>query len=333
LYIEYFLDGERVRKSLGLDDTPENRAKAKKEIIPKWELSLERGIEPASYKISYFTEIVLQDTKAERKPATYRLYLIAIEKFFSLSKDMDVTLVSVRHIDEYVKKLVKEGLSPSSIKAYLTPIKLAFKEAMRQELISRNPVSLAKKPKATKPEKWSLNALQVQTMLREARGELKTFLYFGFFTGARPNEILALRWDDIKDNFISIERTVNVYEGTNLPKTGKKRKIALLSPLKEYISTLDKTDGEIFVTSYNHINKEFKKLIYKLGYKKATPHIMRHTFASLLLKAGENPTLVQWFLGHSSLQQISETYGHYIEDKHDFERIEKHLLAQNLAQN
>jgi len=55
---------------------------------------------------------------------------------------------------------------------------------------------------------------------------------------------------------------------------------------------LGKTDGEIFITSYGGMNLEFKRLISRLGFKDATPHIMRYTFASLLLQSGENPTLV-----------------------------------------
>jgi integrase len=44
----------------------------------------------------------------------------------------------------------------------------------------------------------------------------------------------------------------------------------------------------------------------------ATPHCLRHTFASLLLQQGESPAYVQRQLGHAPIQLTVDTYGKWL---------------------
>jgi integrase len=48
----------------------------------------------------------------------------------------------------------------------------------------------------------------------------------------------------------------------------------------------------------------------RLGYRK--PHTLRHTFASMLIQAGESLAYVEEQLGHSSITITVDTYGHLI---------------------
>ena len=49
--------------------------------------------------------------------------------------------------------------------------------------------------------------------------------------------------------------------------------------------------------------------------KHFTPHCLRHTFASLLLQAGESPQYVQAQLGHASITLTVDTYGRWFAAK------------------
>ena len=327
LYVEYKEGEKRVRKSLHLEDTRKNVSYVYRNIIPQIELKLERNLRPSGYKLSKFTEMVLDETKEEKKISTFKTYEVAINKFFKIMGDVDLETTRIRDIDMYVRTLKKEGLSSATISLYIVPIKMAFKEAIRLEIIDKNPVTFVKKPKVKNKEKKPFSLLQMHNLLNKAEGELKLFLFFAFFTGARPNEILALKWKDISENSILIERTIVQKTIENTPKNGKSRRIALMKPLKEFLNDKERgnLDSRIIGVAYASINRSFKLLLEKVGYEKTTPHVTRHTFTSLLLQAKENPTLVQYFLGHSSLDMINKVYSHYIEDEQDVSRIEKIL--------
>lgn len=329
LYVDYMeKKGKRVRRSLNLLETKANIAYVYKHIIPEIEQKIKFGVEFREYKMSEFTSAVLEYAKKHKKLNTFILYSAYVNRFHRIMGDVTIDSLTVRDMEKYISVLESEGLSGATIKLALVPIKLAFKEAMRHEIIFRNPLSVAIKPKVITKVKNVFNLMQMHNIINNAEGDLKTFLYFAFYTGARPGEISALRWSDIDHKSITISRT-EIQQGKyeNLPKSNKIRKIALLQPLKEYIDTLKKEDDKIFPFMVKVYQKQFKKLLLKLGYDDSSLHVTRHTFASLLLKAREEPTLVQYFLGHSSLNMLNKVYAHYIEDEKDVDRIGK-FLAQ-----
>lgn len=323
LFAEYYRGRERVRKSLNLLESKVNIAYVNKIIIPEIERKLKYGLEDREYKLSEFTSMVLSATKEDKKISTYKTYQYAVSKFFSIMGDKSVDL-RVGDIDRYIGILKKQGISSATIVVYLAPISLAFNEAIRLDIINKNPVTLSKRPPIKNKEVKVFNILQMQNLLNNAQGLLKLYLHFAFFTGARPNEIMALRWSDISDDCIHIQRT-RVGKIENSPKSGKDRKIMMLKPVKDFISSYDKKNDAVFNFSYSAMSNHFRNLVSSLGYERRTLHSIRHTFTSLLFKARENPVLIQHFLGHASLDMINKVYSHYIEDKNDYFRVEKAL--------
>lgn len=323
LFVEYYRGGERVRKSLNLLESKSNIAYANRVITPEIERKLKYGLDDREYKLSEFTSIVLSAVKEERKISTYNTYQCAIQKFFKIMGDASIDL-RVADIDRYINALKKEKLSSATIMAYLAPISLAFNEAIRIDLIGKNPVTLSRKPTVKNKEVKVFNIFQMQNLLKNANGYLKLYLHFAFFTGARPNEIMALRWSDVSEKYIHIQRT-RVGKIENSPKSGKDRKVMMLKPLRDFISSYEKKGDAIFDITYVTMSRHFEELVVKLGYERRTLHSIRHTFTSLLAKARENPTLIQHFLGHANLNMINTVYAHYIEDESDLFRIEKAL--------
>lgn len=330
LYVDYTEEsGRRVRKSLNLQESKANIAYVKRNIIPEIERKIKYGVEFREYKMSEFTDIVLKKAKENKKINTFVTYEKAVNKFYSIMGDVNIEKIFVKNIENYVNSLKKECLSSATINLYLVPIKMAFKEAMRLEIIDKNPVPLADKPIVKNKEKKVFNLLQMHKILEKEEGELKTFLYFAFFTGARPGEIVALRWSDISNNMIFINRT-SIQNGKmeNLPKGGKKRSFDLLKPLGDYLSTLDKKRDKIFSYKYEAYARSFSRFLVKEGFERNTLHSTRHTFTILLMKSREDPTLIQYFLGHSSLNMINKVYAHYIHDENDAKRL-GNMLAQS----
>jgi integrase len=63
----------------------------------------------------------------------------------------------------------------------------------------------------------------------------------------------------------------------------------------------------------NLSGRAFKPLVKAIGVPEATVHWLRHTVATQLLAAGESPKVIAERLGHTSTQQVLDTYGHVLE--------------------
>ena len=159
----------------------------------------------------------------------------------------------------------------------------------------------------------------------------------------RPSESLALKWKDIDLNKgrITINRTLSRVTGKNgwtleSPKTEKSRRTIPISPsivedLKEHragqaveilreegYKNLDfvftANNGEP-MSEGNLSRRDFKKVFEKAGLPKNIRfYDLRHTCATLLLAAGENPKIVSERLGHASITLTLDTYSHVLPD-------------------
>lgn len=233
--------------------------------------------------------------------------------------DRDVDTYTISEIEKFVSEL-----APKTARTYLAPVSLAFSLAVKYDIIPRNPCSFVDMPKIKQKERMAFDKDSVKSLLAHAKGELKTFLYFAFYTGARANEILALRWDDISEYDILISKTC-ARGVINSPKNGKPRRVILLEPLKDYLDTLSKNGDLVFKSDYLSISRFFTMLQIELGLKPQGLHITRHTYASLLINANVKPTLAQEMLGHSSLL-MTNLYTHYLQNKSDKSELEKALF-------
>ena len=147
---------------------------------------------------------------------------------------------------------------------------------------------------------------------------------FGFWTGLRTSELIALEWGDVDWNretaFIRRARVAKV------PKTRAGiREVKLLPPalaaLKQQQQFTYLAGKEVFHNP--RINEPwtgdgpFRKTAWvpalrKAGVRYRYPYQMRHTYASTLLSAGENPMWVASQMGHKDWSMIIRTYGRWI---------------------
>ena len=150
-------------------------------------------------------------------------------------------------------------------------------------------------------------------------------------TGMRLGEALALQWDDIdfEGRSITIQRTFSRGK-IGLPKNGKHRRIDMSKQLTQVLKdakhqrkleTINKGWGKVpkwvFVSNAGtalDINdwrkRVFYKAIEKAKLRKIRVHDIRHTYASLLIQAGESLAYVRDQLGHHSISVTVDIYGH-----------------------
>ncbi len=152
-------------------------------------------------------------------------------------------------------------------------------------------------------------------------------------TGMRIGEAFALKWEDVdfEKRIVTVRRTFSRGKlGT--PKNGKKREVDMSLQLTEVLKelhrrkileTLKNGSGKIveWVSSNESgnpldINNWRKRIFYNALKKAKLPqirvHDLRHTYASLLIQAGESLAYVRDQLGHYSIKVTVDTYGHLV---------------------
>ena len=158
----------------------------------------------------------------------------------------------------------------------------------------------------------------------------KTLLTVGFFSGVRINELISLKWSDIKYDKKTIRVQRGITEGilSDGTKTMSYRDTLLLpiviDSLNEFKKISKKKDDFLFIHYRNNtyrdgknLNILFKELTQYCKYEKIDLYNMRHSFITLMLSVGK-PT--EWVLQKVGHVDVLTTKGHYIgkiEDRKD----------------
>ena len=155
----------------------------------------------------------------------------------------------------------------------------------------------------------------------------KQFFNFMFFTGTRPGEAMALKFSDLKDDYIYINKTISEHgkREIDLPKSRSSiRKIKidkilkndLLSLKKYYDKVYNKSDYDYFIfggvkpLAPTTINRYKIKACKKANLRPITLHQFRHSHATLLLHNGIVINEISRRLGHSTPSITLDIYTH-----------------------
>lgn len=169
----------------------------------------------------------------------------------------------------------------------------------------------------------------------------KVFFILLFKTGLREGEALALTFNDIKNDILSITKTISKerYDGKKIISSPKSkssiRNIRIDNNTLEYLNILKsyyknkygyyENNFNIFggtkYLSITSINRKKNYYCEKCNLKKIRIHDFRHSHATLLLQNGINMIEVSRRLGHSDINITIKTYAH-CEKEHEKRVIE-----------
>jgi integrase len=255
--------------------------------------------------------------------------------------------LSAAQIDVMYGALLKRGLSARSVRLTHTTLRKALKDGVRWGLLTRNPTDQAEPPAAKLAKADARRARntwtgdQLRRFLDSTAGDRDAAAWVLLATtGMRRGELLGLRWQDIDldGKRARIEQTlVRVGRRTEVqtPKTeGSARTVPLVPQAVEALRAhrarqaqeqllagrnyLD--SGLVFrredgtPVRPNAFTKRFEHRITQAGLPRIRLHDLRHSFATLALRAGEHPKLVQEILGHASVSITLDIYSHPDED-------------------
>ena len=208
-------------------------------------------------------------------------------------------------IDEMVADFKKIGNKPSTINRKLAALSRMLRTAYELEIISKTPkISYLKEP--TERIRWYTEEEKdsILEAFRELGMEDYAFIIRVLLdTGMRVGELLGLTWDNIVGTTIILDKTKNM-TSRSIPMTEEVQKIM------DYFSEVE--DGPFKFTTYDMLNKRWKKVKKKLGWEndpEACLHVCRHTFITNLVQNDANLFLVQKLAGHKTLN-MTKRYTH-----------------------
>lgn len=315
-YIDYTIEGRRIRKSLGTRDRKLAELKLKEiEIeIAKGRL----GFQPSIDKWDFF-DVYSKYVKVNKSKETARKDIYVLEKFFKWVPVDKLDKITVRHVESYKNYLVLHcNLSKTTVNIHLRHLKSAFNHAVKFGYLSKNPfekVSLFSLPEkgrlrilTEEEEKQIIEYLYTKKDGRKKVAVFRVLLY----TGMRVGEFKSLTWDDVdlKERFIKITNKDNW-----TTKTKKVRSVPIPEVIVEDLRYLKKVSPKkpCPFSSFS-ISDFIREACLSLRLEPASAHTLRHTYASTLAMKGISLYTIAKLLGHSSIS-TTQIYAKFLPNK------------------
>jgi integrase len=268
---------------------------------------------------------------------------------------LELTQITSLNLSREWTRLLKTGgrtrkdktprpLSAKTIRHIAGLVSSAFARAIKWGLVSVNPVTNSEPPRAKKRRGIALTFAQQNLVFESASGPwcMRIFLEMAAATGCRRGELLALRWQDIRDGRAMIARSLTqtrdvvIFKGT---KTDEPRVVSLpkstLVVLESHRARQDefrqqfgpeyRADMDLIFANPDgtplkpdSVSSAVSLLFRRLKLPKgASLHSLRHTHTSQLLASGVPLPAVSGRLGHSSIRTTQEIYAHMIHGQDD----------------
>ncbi|MBY0291736.1 MAG: tyrosine recombinase [Alphaproteobacteria bacterium] len=271
---------------------------------------------------------------AERGTAktTISAYEADLKDFFSFLQDKNSASISSQDIQSYLA--TQKHFSASTVSRRLSCLRQFYKFLMNEGEITENPISLIEAPHYRRKLPSILSEDDVIHLLEGAKTwkgpeglRLLVLLEILYASGLRVSELVSLPFTTIAEG-LKNEKPFLLIRGK-----GNKDRLVPLTPaaidaLKEYLKIrpvfLPKNQDSpwLFPSSSNkgHLTRQrFGQLLKELSLKvrltkHISPHVVRHAFATHLLRHGADLLVVQKLLGHSDIS-TTQIYTHIAQDE------------------
>jgi integrase len=281
------------------------------------------------------------------KPRTRELYTSVFTRHvYPALGDLPLADVTRERLRELLATKAGTGLSRATLSNILIPVRAMLNAAVDDGRIPGNPaVRLGRYSRGlTERDARTVSALTAKELSAVLGAALEHYpdhadvLHVLAWTGLRLGEACGLQWGDldVSGGFLEVQRAIAYREHRVLigaPKSGQARRVdvpvTLVARLRERRSIREAeaavAGGELAPWIFPALTDDAKPLNpahlrFKVWYpvlkhaelRNIRLHDLRHTYASLLLQAGEPIAYVKEQLGHSSIQVTVDLYGHFV---------------------
>ena len=316
LYLDIYQNGKRTWEALRLtvsDDPALNRenmrlaeyARAKREqqlFSGQWGLQDRLGAKKSLY--AYIGQ--MGDSRNRQKDRICKV-LPYLEKYPG-GREIQMGQVTAKWFVNFQNYLLKDsGLSEQSANSYAFAVKMAFRQAVRENILLSDPSEGIKGIAVPEPDREYLELAELRHLSKVELGgklgaEVKRAFVFACYCALRISDLKSLKWGDV-------EHTTS---GAQIVKRQIKTKSRVVVPLHESAWALI-NDGTIhrradfvfplLAGSKTDTNKYLIQWTEKAGIEKhITWHAARRTCPSLLHELGVDIYTIQKICGHSKIE-------------------------------
>lgn len=233
--------------------------------------------------------------------ATYIFYESHLRCFYNYFKEDEIT---TENLLKYITYSRKNNISNATINKRILAVKRAYKYNNLSHLVLEN----YKKLKETNKRFDVLTDDECEMLLQYVDDaplslQNKVIIHLLYDTGMRLNELLHIRITNInfdkKTIFLEYTKTSSERIVFFRKKTEKLLSKFVTKRIKQNGGSLD--DETLLITyTKSGIESLFYRLRKELNFKKLHPHMLRHTFATYLIRKNASMDLIKNILGHSN---------------------------------
>ena len=286
----------------------------------------------------------LASNKGSLRPTTLDSYMKAIRRINDQLGAYQLQALTPLQVQRFYNELLDHGgkdgkpLSEKTVRNTHVVFRKALADAEKIGLVPRNVAAATNPPIPSKPDHVTWTTENLATFLTAIQGDEYEMAYqLLASTGMRRGEVLGLRWRDVDLDLgeLSVAHTITPANGGLVygpPKTPKSRRnvgldnrtVAMLRDHRHRQKQRQAAAGEAWsndldlvvtdelggVIHPDALTREFDKFIRKLDVPRIRLHDLRHTHATLALKAGVHPKVVSERLGHANVGVTLDLYSH-----------------------
>lgn len=345
--IDFYFQGTRCRERIKLQPTPANLKKAARHRAAILD-SIDAGTfdYPVTFprsknarkfirgdRLDNYLRGWLKAKKPTLKTSTYRDYFKTIEgQLIPQFGHLLLPEIKRGHVRDWAAKLT---CSNKRISNLVSPLRAALDDAMHDELIPANPLAGWHYRKQEGPRETDdldpFTADEQVAILEATPVDGRPLLQFAFWTGLRTSELVALEWGDIdwRQKRLRVSRAITQAskgraEATKT--TAGTRTIDLLPRAIEALKTQKALSylhpsGRVFLnprtvepwTGDQAIRKTlWTHALKRAGVRYRRPYQTRHTYASMMVSAGEPLAWVSRQMGHTSVVTTARIYANWV---------------------
>lgn len=264
----------------------------------------------------YAKQLLEDRFKKRHKQSTWETNEIAWRVFVAPSRlgRMKLDAIKRRDVQAFIDSVDRSARYVRRVGAFLSVV---LSEAVSDEFIPFSPVTGIRWPDVEERENRTLTPVEAVRLLNPT-DRLGAMILLAAHTGLRRGELCGLRWEDVRDGFLRIRRSISSVRGGDVETTTKTRKsmadVPLTPEAMQVIASQPRRGKYVFSTvdgkavSPSNLTRDWRAWSKKHGFEGMRLHDLRGSFVSLLIESGADIRTVQELARHADPRTTMAAY-------------------------